>query len=90
MCAGGFTVVITKTHRSFCEVGSLHLNVVTFVSEEDDVMTEVDAAFALVIAAAGKINDIVITVITNDNIKFFVTNLLSLDVNHFPNVRSCR
>ena len=68
----------------------MHLNVLTLVPEEDDVMTEVDAAFALVIAADGKINDIVITVITNDNIKFFVTNLLSLGMNPFTNLRSCR
>ena len=67
MCAGGFTVVITKTHRSFCEVGSLHLNVVTFVSEEDDVMTEVvDAALTLVIAVAGIINDIASVAINNN------------------------
>src|SRR5205823_1753025 len=33
---------------------------------------------------------IVVTVITNDNIKFFVTNLLSLGMNPFPNLRSCR
>ena len=68
----------------------MHLNVVTFVSEEDDVMTEVDAAFTLVIAAAGKINDTATVVITNDNIKFFVTRLLSLGMSSLPNLRSRR
>jgi hypothetical protein len=62
------------------------LNVVTFVPE-DDVMTEVDAAFTLVIAAAGKTNDTTTVAITNDNIKFFVTNLLSLGMS-LPNLRS--
>jgi hypothetical protein len=51
------------------------LNVVPFAPEED-VMTEVDAAYKLVIVAAGKINDTATVVINNDNINFFLKNLL--------------
>jgi hypothetical protein len=47
------------------------LKVVVFTTwlEDDDVMTVVDAAFALVIAAAGIINDIAAVAI-NNNVKF--------------------
>jgi hypothetical protein len=75
VCTGGFTVVITSTHSTLWPVGSVHLKVVVLVPEED-VMTEVDAAFTLVIAAAGIINDIA-TVAINKNFRFSVLNLFN-------------
>ena len=75
VCTGGLTVVITSTQSSLIPVGSVHLKVAVLVPEED-VMTEVDAAFTLVIAAAGIINDIA-TVAINNNFTFLVVNLLN-------------
>ena len=49
------------------------MNVAVLVPEED-VMTEVDAAFTLVIAAAGIINDIA-TVAINSNFRFVILSL---------------
>ena len=71
MCTGGLTVVITSTHNSLCPVGSVHLNVEVLVPEDD-----VDAAFTLVIAAAGIINDTTTVIITN-NFRFVVLNLFN-------------
>jgi len=54
----------------------VHLNVEVLVPE-DDVMTEVvDAAFTLVVAAAGIISDTATVIITN-NFRFVVLNLFN-------------
>lgn len=76
MCTGGLTVVITSTHNSLCPVGSVHLNIVVLVPEDDVMTVVVDAAFTLVIAAAGIINDIATVAITN-NFRFMVLNLFN-------------
>jgi hypothetical protein len=76
VCTGGLTVVITSTHNSLCPVGSVHLNVVVLVPEDDVMTVVVDAAFTLVIAAAGIINDIATVAITN-NFRFMVLNLFN-------------
>jgi len=75
VCTGGLTVVITSTHSSLRPDGSVHLKVAVLVPEED-VMTEVDAAFTLVIAAAGIINDIA-TVAINNNFRFVILSLFN-------------
>jgi hypothetical protein len=76
VCTGGLTVVITSTHNSLCPVGSVHLNVVVLVLEDDVMTVVVDAAFTLIIAAAGIINDIATVAITN-NFRFMVLNLFN-------------
>jgi hypothetical protein len=76
VCTGGLTVVITSTHNSLCPVGSVHLNIVVLVPEDDVMTVVVDAAFTLVIAAAGIINDIATVAITN-NFRFMVLNLFN-------------
>jgi hypothetical protein len=75
VCTGGLTVVITSTQSSLIPVGSVHLKVAVLVPEED-VTTEVDAAFTLVIAAAGIINDIA-TVAINNNFRFVILSLFN-------------
>ena len=76
MCTGGLTVVITSTHNSLCPVGSVHLNVEVLVPEDDVITEVVDAAFTLVVAAAGIINDTATVAITN-NFRFLVLNLFN-------------
>jgi hypothetical protein len=76
VCTGGLTVVITSTHNSLCPVGSVHLNVEVLLPEDDVMTVVVDAAFTLVIAAAGIINDIATVAITN-NFRFMVLNLFN-------------
>jgi hypothetical protein len=54
----------------------VHLNIVVLVPEDDVMTVVVDAAFTLVIAAAGIINDIATVAITN-NFRFMVLNLFN-------------